>query len=179
MRKALILHAWYATPENHWYQELKTELEKLNFQVTIPELQDKDKPTLKDWTKCALKHFELDKETIIISHSLGSALALNLVEGSKVRIDKLITVAGWDYWDLTPEHESFLNKRFDYEKIIKNSGGRYVIHSDCDPYVTEFIAREYSTRIGADFILVPGAKHFAKEDGITPISQILEILHND
>lgn len=28
MKKALILHAWYATPESDWYPWLKTELEK-------------------------------------------------------------------------------------------------------------------------------------------------------
>jgi len=176
MKKVLILHGWFATPDDHWYKDLAVKLEKDGYKVTIPELKDKDFPTLNSWKKCATENFIFDRDTTIIGHSLGASLALNILQNLESPIDRLITVSGWDYWDLTPEHETFFPRKFDYEKIIGNTQERFAIHSDCDPYVTEFIAGEYAKRIDAKFIIVPGAKHFIKEDGADPIDEIVKIM---
>lgn len=176
MKKALLLHGWFNTPQDGWYPWLKKELEEKGYKVFVPQLKDKDRPTLATWTKCALKAVKLDEDTTIIGHSLGGVLGLKLVENCKKKVAKLITIAGWDYWDRTPEHVTFLKKLINSEKIIKNSKKRIVIHSNNDPYVTEFVAREYAKRIDAKFVLMKGKKHFSKADGVLKIPNILEFI---
>ena len=174
MKQVLILHAWFATPKDHWYPWLKTELEKKDYQVFIPELKDKDKPTLKRWTSCALKGIKLDENTAVIGHSLGAVLALRLAESYK--IGKLVLVAGWDFWDLTPEHETFFKKPIDHKKIKQNVKKIVVIYSDNDPYSTLWQGEQFAKRLGARFLLKKGKGHFTKEDGVEKIPIVLKMM---
>ncbi len=177
MKKALILHGWFGKPSECWYPNIKKHLEDKGYIVHIPQLSDPEKPTLHDWTNCALKDFTIDSDTTIIGHSLGCALALKLVENSNCKIDTLITVSGWDYWDLTPEHETFFADKFNYEKIINNSQHRYAFHSTNDPYVTIFVAEEYSKRIKGNFIKIENGGHLGESDKIYEFPELAKILN--
>jgi len=176
MKKVLILHAWCATPNDHWYQWLEKELKKKNYKVIIPELKDKDNPTLDDWESCALKDFTIDKSTIMLGHSLGAVLALKIIQDNNFKLDKLVTIAGWDFWDLTPEHESFFREPIDHNDIKIKTKERYVIHSDTDPYITAWQASEYAKRLDAGFKLVKGKGHFTDKDGVKRVTEIAKLL---
>lgn len=174
MKKILLLHAWCATSKDHWYPWLSRELINQRFDVYIPQLKDKDSPTLKDWTKSVFKNVELDKNTIVIGHSLGSVLGLRLAE--RYEIKKLVLVSGWDFWDLTPEHETFFKTRIDHSKIKENVKERLIIHSDTDPYITSWQAKGFAKRLCAKFILIEGKGHFTKEDGVEKLPEVLSVV---
>ena len=91
MKKLLILHAWFATPNDHWYQWLKGELKNKGVSVYIPELKDKEKANLKDWEKCALSNVVIDKDTSIIGHSLGAVLGLKLIQDHEFKLNIFLT----------------------------------------------------------------------------------------
>lgn len=169
--KALILHAWYSNPSKNWYLWAKTELEKVGRGVFIPELPTMN-TNLPD-INLQLKTIEqfIDKSTLVIGHSLGAVLGLKLAEIAN--FDKLFLVSGWDFDDLTKEHQLFWSSKIDHEKIKKNVREIYVISSDNDPYFTAFQAEEMSKRLNGKFILIKGAGHFTAKDGITNISQIV------
>jgi hypothetical protein len=172
MKHALILHAWYNKPENHWYPWLKKELETKGYEVNAPELptMNTDLPDLNQQLKTVEKL--ITKDTVVIGHSLGCLLAMRLAE--KHTYQKMILVAGWDFNDLTVEHRLFWPDPMNHDAIKKHVKEIYVVSSDNDPYITAFLAEEMSKRLDGKFILIKGAGHFTKDYGIT---QIPEILH--
>lgn len=174
MKHALILHAWYNNPENHWYPWLEKELEKKGYTVDVPELPTMNTalPDLTQQLEVAEKY--ITKETIVIGHSLGALLAMRLAE--KYSYKKMILVAGWDFNDLTAEHHLFWKTPMNHAAIKKHVKGIYVISSDNDPYITAVTAEDMSKRLGGKFILIKGAGHFTKQFGITEMPQILQLL---
>jgi len=173
MQQVIILHGWGNEVQDNWYPWLANKLREKGYNVFVPKLVDKDKPTYQSWRESVLKVAKIDENTIIIGHSLGAVLGLKLAE--EFVFDTLITVAGWDYWDRTPEHETFFKTIIDQNKIISNVKNRIVIHSDNDPYVTKILAQDYASRIKAKLVLLPGKGHFATRDGVSEIPEILNL----
>lgn len=176
MKKALILHAWFNGPSDHWYPWLKKELESKGYEVYIPELPTMNTklPDLSKMLKFVEKSYSFDKETTVFGHSLGAVLAMRL--GEKHKFKKMLLLAGWDYNDLTEEHRLFWKTQINHKKIKKNVDEVYVYSSDNDPYVTAINAEDMCKRLGGKFVLVKGAGHFSQKTGITKIPQLLKYL---
>lgn len=173
-QKALILHAWYSQPKDHWYPWLKDELEKKGYKVSIPDLptMDMDLPDMELQLR-SIKGL-VDEKTTIIGHSLGCLLALRLAEEKKYK--KMFLVAGWDFDDLTAGHRLFWQEKLDHAKIKQNVKEIYCISSDNDPYITAFQGEEMSKRLGGKFILVKNVGHFTAKDKVLKIPQILQYI---
>ena len=152
MRKALVLHAWYATPTSDWYPWLKVELEKKGYEVWVPELPTMPTklPDVETMLKFVLDKNFVDENTVVIGHSLGSVLALRLAERTKFK--KGILLAARDYNDLTPEHQSFWQTMMNHELIKKNVTEWVCLISDNDPYVTKIIPYSSSDRHTRSFL---------------------------
>lgn len=177
MKKALILHAWYGSPEADWYPWLKTELQKKGYEVWLPELptMPTKSPDMETMLKFIIEKKFMDEDTTVIGHSLGSVLALRLAERTKFKVG--ILLAGWDYNDLKPEHQSFWQTMMDHELIKKNVGEWACLISDDDPYVTPAIAEEMTARLGGKSIRVGKKGHFlTKDDGVTEVPEILKFV---
>jgi hypothetical protein len=175
-KNALVLHCWYGNPESNWYPWLKSELEKKNYQVSVPKLptMDTDLPDMDKLLEFVKNNFEINKETIIIGHSLGAVLALRLAE--KYKFSKLISVSGWDFDDLTPEHQKFWPNKINHQVIKENVKDILCITSDNDPYFSVFQTEEMAKRLNAKFLLIKNAGHFTEKFGITKIPEILELI---
>ena len=106
-KSALILHAWLNGPDKHWYPWLKTELENRGYTVYLPEIptMNTNAPDLTTQMKFIEENVPLDSNIVVFGHSLGCLLAMRLAE--KHALGKLFLVAGWDFDDLTTEHQSF------------------------------------------------------------------------
>lgn len=172
--KALILHAWYNKPADDWYPWLKKELEGKGYEVKLPELptMNTDLPDLDCLIKFTLPL--ITKDSVIIGHSLGGVLAFRL--GEKSKLQKIITVAAWDYDDLYPQHCLFWKNKINHQAIVNNVKDITVIHSDNDLYLTALQAENMSKRLNGSFILTKNAGHFTAKDGINEIPQILGLL---
>lgn len=176
MKKALILHAWYGSPEADWYPWLKNELEKKGCEVWLPELptMPTKSPDMETMLQFILDKKFVDQDTVVIGHSLGSVLAMRLAE--RIPFKMAILLAGWDYNDLTPEHQSFWTSMMDHTKIKENVKSWKVLISDNDPYVTPAIAEEMTARLGGKSVRVGKKGHFLTKDGITHVPEILEFV---
>lgn len=171
--QALILHAWYEKPDKNWYPWLKTELEKRGYTVLVPDLptMQTDLPDMDKQLQYIDGLITIDKDTIVIGHSIGCLLAMRLAE--KYSYNKMFLVAGWDYDDLSLEHRLYWKKPMHHTLIKRNVKEIFVVSSDNDPYTTAFTAEEMCKRLGGKFILVPGAGHFTEKYGIITIPAIL------
>lgn len=176
MKKLLIAHGWFGTPADNWYPYLKEVAKKLGYEVHIPQLKDKDNPTLDSWTTSIQDEFVIDEETSIVGHSLGAVLALKLLQNSSIKIDRLLLVSGWDFWDLTPEHKTFFDVPVDHEKVIVNSTRISVVHSTNDPYITVYQAEEMSKRLKADFHKVENGGHLQATDGFSTFPLLVDLI---
>jgi predicted alpha/beta hydrolase family esterase len=147
------------------------------YQTLFPQLPTikTDNPSLPKILAYLTKLNIPDKDTIVITHSLGSLVAFRLAE--KQAFKKLIVVAAWDYNDLCIGHKSFWVKPLlDHAKIRKNVQDITVIHSGNDPYVTANISGEMSKRLGAKDMLVRGAGHFAKKASWVHLKKLIGLV---
>lgn len=176
MKKALILHCWLDDSKAHWYPWLKNELEKKGFQVSLPEIptMNSELPSLNKQIVFIKKNIKIDKDTIIIGHSLGAVLGMRLAEIYKFK--KLITVAGWDFDDLTHEHRLFWKTKINHNKIKNNVKEIVCIGSDNDPYYTAIAFEDVSKRLGGKFVLIKDKGHFTEKNGVTKFTQILKYI---
>lgn len=176
MKKALILHAWYSKPENNWYSWLKEKMLEKGYKISIPIIPtlNTNYPKLIDSLEFLEKNYTIDKETVIVGHSLSCVLALRLAEKHSLR--RLILVAGWDYNDLYENHKYFWPNKINHDQIKKNNKEIYCITSDNDPYVTLFQANEMAKRLGAKSILIKKGGHFGSEEKTKQIIQLLPLL---
>lgn len=176
-KNALVLPGWYCNPSSNWYPWLKTELEKRGYQVFLPTLptMDTDLPDLETQLTYLQNNFDINENTLIIGHSLGSVLALRLAE--KHKLGQLILVSGWDFDDLTIEHQKFWSNKINHQLIKSNVSDITCITSDNDPYFSMFQTQEMAKRLNAKFVLIENAGHFTEDKfDITQIPQILELI---
>lgn len=116
----------------------------------------------------------LKENTIVIGHSLGSLLAMRLAE--KFTFGKMILVAGWDFNELTIEHQLFWKNPIDHASIKQHVSDIVCVTSDNDPYITAITVDDMSKRLGAKYMLIKGAGHFTSSYGITEIPELLELI---
>jgi len=173
MKQALILQGWYQKQESNWYPWLKDELEKRGYAVFLPDLptMHTDMPDMQRQLTAIEKLLTIDDATIAFGHSLGALLGQRL--GEKHKFKKLFLIAGWDFNDLTSEHQLFWKDPIHHKTVKHNVKEIYCIASDNDPYMTAFAVEQMSKRLGGKFILIKGAGHFTDKDGITQIPELL------
>ncbi len=176
MKKALILHAWYSKPENNWYFWLRDKLQKKGYKVLVPDLPTMrtNMPNMKKQLKYIKDLKFVDKDTVVIGHSLGCLLAMRLAEKQKYKT--MVLVVGWDFNDLCEGHKLFWKNPINHKKIKEHVKSIYCISSDNDLYFTAVQYEDISKRLGGKLIMVKGAGHFNTESGIKEIPQLLELL---
>lgn len=176
-KSALILHAWQNTADAHWYPWLKRELEIRGYTVYLPDIPTMNtmSPNLPAQMNYIEKEIPLLTDLVVFGHSLGTLLAMRLAE--KHQFLKMFLISGWDFDDLTYEHQSFWPNKVNHNAIKKNVKNIYVISTNNDPYMTEFTMKEMSKRFGATYIFIKDAGHFTKDSGRTRIPELLTYLH--
>lgn len=174
MKHALILHAWYDHPHTQWYPWLKKELEQKEYDVDVPELptMNTDLPDLELQLNAITPLVK--PYSVVIGHSLGSLLAMRLAESKTY--DTMILIAGWDFNELTVEHQLFWKNPINHAAIKTNVKNIYVVTSDNDPFITAITAQDMCNRLSGKYILIPGAGHFTSKYDITTIPKLLEIV---
>jgi len=177
MNKAVIIHCWGGKPNSRWYPWVKTELEKLNFNVEIPQMPDTDNPNLDKWlSKLDETIIQLggpDETLFLIGHSLGCITAMRYLENlpKDIKVGALIMVAGFtddlgDLDQIEDQLKSFFDKEIEFEKIKNSVKNQIVaIHSDNDPYVDLKHADVFKKKLEAKVIIKHNMGHFSEPDG--------------
>ena len=179
MKNALILHGTGGSPYIYWFQWLKKELEKLGYEVWVPQLPKSDKPNIARYNKFLLsKDFDFNKETIIIGHSSGAVAILGLLEDlpKGIKINSVYLIAAFiDSLGWESLNELFA-KPFNYN-LIKTRAKKFIyFHSDNNPYIPLKQAKYLVLKTSGKLVLLPGEKHFSTDAGGSKYKKFPELL---
>lgn len=163
MKKAVILHGTDNNHTGNWFPYAKSELEKLGYEVWVPDLPGSERPNVERYNQFLLKSGWDFKGNLIIGHSAGAveilALLQNLPETMLVDTAILVAVFKGDLgWDVLRDLRDL---EFDFEKIKRKAKKIIVIHSDDDPHCPLEGAKQVASELGAEMKIFHGMKHFS------------------
>lgn len=167
--KFIILHGFGGDPEGNFYPWLKKSLEDQGHEVALPQLPNTDNPTEEEQVAFVLDNFELDLNTVLYGHSLGSIVALKVAERLNKPIAGLVlsgTFGQPKFLDFERPFKDTFNFEFKPEKIKSNAGFIRVIHDVNDPAIPEGEAQDIADMLGVGLEKVEarGAHFHAKEE---------------
>ena len=177
---ALILHGTANNHTGNWFPWLKKELEKIGYEVWVPDLPGSERPNVERYTKFLLSKGWDFSNSLIIGHSAGAVEVLDLLqhlpEESKVNTAIMVAVfKGGLGWEALQDLEGI---QFDFAKIKTKADKFIVIHSDDDPHCPIEGARDIASKLGSEMKEFHGMKHFSigTDSRFTEFPELLEII---
>ncbi|HEY4521036.1 MAG TPA: alpha/beta hydrolase [Candidatus Paceibacterota bacterium] len=179
-KRVIIVHCWEESPQYCWYPYAKRELEARGYAVSVPQFPNPNHPTESMWVPYLSAQIGApDHNVYLIGHSVGAITILRyletLTEGQ--RIGGVITVAGFTDSMGYGVFENFFTTPLPFA-LLRHRARRFVaIRSDNDPYIEPKYGDILRDKLGAQLIVVPGAKHFSgpldAEDSCTSFPEVV------
>lgn len=180
MKNALIIHGTGGYPEENWFPWLKYELEKLGYQVAVPQFPTPENQTPKHWFSVLEPYQNIfNEETILIGHSCGGAFLLRVLEKIDTKIKAAVFVAASagvkpiKYYEID---RPFIEKPFDWPKIRAAARHFFVFHSQDDPLISLANGQKIASELNTELISPKNAGHFNSKSGYTTFEILLEKL---
>lgn len=164
----VLLHGYTGSPEGIFFPWIKRELDRRKFKYQIPDLPNTNQPKEEEQVNFVLQNCKFDSNTVLFGHSLGTVVALKVLEKLNKKIAGLVLAGGFvspDFKDRPrPFHNTF-KWEFDYKKIRQNRGFVKIL-SDPNDYAVYFeqgkVLRE---KLDASLLEEAGQKpHFTNEE---------------
>lgn len=185
MKRVIIIHRWEGGSHDDWRPWLKSELEKLGYEVQVPDMPDTDVPVIEKWVR---KLSEVvgtpDADTYFVGHSIGCQTILRYLETISTPIGGAVFVAGWfNLGNLEDEEvkeiaRPWIETPIDLEKVKAVLPQSKLIISENDPYGCLEENKQKFAQIMTKVIIVPNAGHFTAEDGFTELPVVIEEIKN-
>jgi hypothetical protein len=171
----ILIHGYLGFPQNCWFPWLKRELEARGFEVIAPAMPNPSLPDRNAWQGLVKKTVTDPAQTILVGHSLGSAVILHyLQEYEGPQFPHVILTAGFGrdflhfaklkHWFETP---------LDFKRIRKQAKKWTSIHSKNDPLVPFAEGEWLAEKIGSKFIL-ENKGHLTKAEGACQLPSVLK-----
>ncbi len=166
-KEFVFLHAFQDNSKSVFWRWLKKEIEEKNGKVVFNlDLPNTNEPNIDEQIEFVLKNYKFNKNSVIISHSLGSVLAMKLIPKLKDKINKLIMIAPLlktEFLDgkKRPILEKCCDWKFEFDKIKQKIKKIIVLADEKDHIVPIKHPKEIANELSADFIISTGNKtHF-------------------
>ncbi len=182
MNNYFLIHGSYGNPYKNWFPWLKNELAKRKLECIVPTFPIGDKQRYEMWSKILNSYLDIgciNENTIFITHSLGSIFIVKFLIDNKIKIKKLITIAGFNnisFKDDINLYNTFYVNSYKISSINKYCNEIISIYSDNDPYVNIKEAERFADSIKSNKILINNGGHFNKKDGYTEFRNILDYI---
>lgn len=178
MRTALFIHGTNGTSSNHWFPWLKKELESRGYTVIAPDFPIGPDQNFESWYSTFKSvASKLDRDSIIVAHSMGVPFALKIIERSLLPYEACFFVGG--FFEPYNDDEdakvtaSFVSEPFDFAQIRKNCKRFFIYASEDDDVVHVKLSENLADNLNEDPILFDDAGHFTEEDGYTEFEDLL------
>lgn len=135
--RVILVHGYKSGPELNFLPWLTMELRAKGFDVVCPQLPEPENPDPDAWTKALLEvAAPLDKDTIIVGHSLGGAAALKLLEAAEARTTPHALVLIATPWMIRDEKfRGFFMSELDFEVLMWRASKIVVVHAKDDAII--------------------------------------------
>ena len=175
-----IIHGVYGNPQENWFPWLKKELEKKDCEAIVPKFPTPIGQSLESWLRIFKKYEDkINSETILIGHSLGAAFILNYLEQSEKKVNSAYLVAGYHYVlenQFKNMNKTFVDKKFNWSRIIENCGKFFVIGSDNDEFIPEDATRQLALNLDAELHIIHNGGHLNSKAGYDKFPELLSMI---
>ncbi|MEK6903584.1 MAG: alpha/beta fold hydrolase [Nanoarchaeota archaeon] len=177
----VLLHGYTGSAEKNFFPWLKKELERSGHAVFAPNLPNTSNPNISEQVGYVLKNYTFDEHTVLLGHSLGSVVALKIVEQLKNPIKKLVLAAGFaqpKFKDKERPFETTFDWQFDFNNIKKNVKHIVILRDIKDSAVPAEKADYLKEKIGGEIIdFVAERSHICGEQEPEVLNTCLERWH--
>lgn len=178
--KVYIIHGYGASPQHHWFQWLRQQLEQQGVAVTVPALPDPEHPLKPAWNQCLQQIIgQPDQHIFFVAHSLGCIALLDYLQQlhPQPKIGGLLLVSGFSsavpgYALINP----FVAHALQTEQLIALTSQRMVVAAQNDPVVPYDLSQQLSEQLQAELITLPDGGHFLGSDGFTRFQLVYELI---
>lgn len=158
----VLLHGFKSSSRGTFFPWLKKELEQRGHQVSAIDLPASFLPDIDQQVATVLSQVKFDKQTVLLGHSLGSVVALRILEKIPVKIRKTILVAGL----MEPHLNSYpsglakrlFDWRFDFKKIKDRAGDLLILRDPRDPVIAADQALRIQQALGGKIFDIKAKK---------------------
>ncbi|MBI2148570.1 serine hydrolase family protein [Candidatus Woesearchaeota archaeon] len=172
-KRVFVVHGWGFNSNMNWYNWLKEQLERKNFEVKILEMPNTEEPKIKEWVNFLSKSVgKSDKNTYFIGHSIGCQTIMRYLQKINSKIGGAFFVAGWfnlinlEDKEVEKIAEPWLKTKINFTKVKNNINKLTVVLSDNDPYnCLEENTRIFKEKLNAKVIIEKNKGHFTSQDG--------------
>jgi hypothetical protein len=160
------------TYDKHWIPWLKQELENKGIKTEVPLMPTPWNAKYEEF-KEVFENYNVNKNTVLIGHSCGTAFLVRWLSESKQRIHKLILVAPWKI-ALTEKKKDFYN--FHIDENLKNRVDQIVMFtSDDEEENGKKSLKMYYEVLEGEIIELQNHRHFTLRDmGTKEFPELLE-----
>ena len=96
MDNFIIIHGSFGSKDGNWFPWLKSELEKLNKEVVVPQMPvGVGNQNFESWSN-VLDRLNINENTTIIAHSIAPIFVCKYLILNKIKVRKLIFVCGFN-----------------------------------------------------------------------------------
>ncbi|MFL1412583.1 RBBP9/YdeN family alpha/beta hydrolase [Acinetobacter baumannii] len=179
MRQIFVLHGYSASIDDHWFLDLKHQIENENTTVTLIPFPDAENPEVDAWQKVLDQQIpKVDENTYFVAHSLGVITLLHFLQRHDYQnIGGMILVSGFSgYISVSSVLNSYITKSKVDTNYFKDIKKKLVYLSDNDDLVPPKLTIELAKEIDAPHITVPNGGHFLGREGYTKFPQLVDSL---
>jgi len=161
----IFLHGFYRTGN------VKDPLSWLNKKLFTNDnfwkvLPNPNKPNYKNQSKYVLKNSKINKNSIIVAHSLGGILAMKMLEENNLKIKKLFLLA--PIFNLNnsklPELKDYLKRKINFQKIKKLVDEIVILKPQTDHLIPDQDLTQLAKKMNAKVIQIQKSKsHFIND----------------
>lgn len=170
-KKVLILHGLGGSDYPHWQNQLAMDLIKDNYEVSFPQLPNRDNPNKEQWISTVKKHLEDFKPNIVVCHSLANIVWFHLCEDLNFQLDKLLLVAPVSNTCTIPEISSFFP--YPIPKDLKSKEAMMAC-SNNDKYISLQEAIKLQSTLNVGMKIMENAGHINPDSGFGKLDCALD-----
>jgi hypothetical protein len=173
----IILHGSFGSKDGNWFPWLKEQLELKGNKVIVPQMPvGVENQNFENWSN-VLSKLEINKNTIIIAHSIAPIFVCKYLIKKQIKVKKLIFVCGFNnYLGIDPDFDAVNEPMFidNFDDVKQFCNDIVCYYSDNDPYVKYEVEKEFADKLTDKQYIIKNGGHINAETGYTKFEEILE-----
>jgi predicted alpha/beta hydrolase family esterase len=183
MKNYFIIHGSFGNGSEHYFPWLKNKLKEQG-EVICPDFPiGVGIQNFENWAQTLnqYKH-KINSETIFIGRSIGPIFAIKYLLENNLRINKLISVSGFNNYSVDGgEYDKVNISMFvdNLEQFKRHCNKTICIISENDPYVKFSALKDFSNKIADNTINIGDGGHFNADSGYgEKFEELLKIINS-